>query len=1252
MVMSSHQITSMAMQQQAYFGNAANYAQQISPVMGGVPRSYTGGYSMGPPPVPPPGGPMMPGYSMGAQGGLGAMGLGAMYGLPGQHMAQGFGEQLAGTGIGGLSSMMGGISSAANYATMGGAVATMGAGAWGLAAGIGFGGGVAGLAALPMGGALVAAGSLPAFAAAGGLALGAWGAGQVAAGFDERQSVGRVMRNRFGGAQGVGGGRGGMGFNSSEIGGMSTMMREMAGNDMFTQFDELTRVLDRTSQMGLYRGVQGARKFRERFRELTSSLKEIAEVMNTSLEGATALMDSQRHMGFFSGKEISSSLARTQLNAGASGMSTGQLNQIGMQGSQMGRMMGMYGSSGATAMREMAAMSGVGMQTGVLSDRMVAEATGGAMGAEGAQILAGRAMQMGGRFFSRGAGRPMLAGLWDPNTGGINAEALNQAATGQLSFREARSMGRSNIAGSGGYNSEFFSQQERIMGELMSSGQGMNAMMGMMEQHYARRGVSLDDPAMQRSLRRRFGMSQSEVELRIQEYRNAPQMMDERKARFRQQIQNTARIRARERSGFSGFRRRFHQSWDREVEGPLRQLGDDMTTDISKSIEQMVDEFEGVITTHMTEAGRAAYTELATGKSGAGDAARYRSATALRNRLSTGAAGGGGGFLRGLGAASGLGTPGVRGQLQSVGITPRAGASIDDMVSQLRTANEQLNVTQEDLGLSSDQFRDLSRAASMAVTQGGREAGISEQSFGERWFTGGHSGDVDAMKQRVAYLSKDARFSGLLAGKSPQQQAGVVNLLTRELSGSSYEISSFGGGSSAALFGRSVSELRKYRGGLEASLTERLSGQASATERGLGFALRWGTGLMVGGPNPLAVNKVAGLVGKAQSRWLGADVKGLMGKVGGDREFSRYMRAAVGEEVSGLSQSDAAHRLKIMANSPEAFSSGALSGIDLDRRERAALGRIVTSKDKETQDEVKGIIEAQLAVQGAIGGKRDQDAAADLSSYIEQHHNRFEGNVSSGILGKFKSLVNLRAGNSNPEEVRAKELALYQELYSSKDGADMDNLIGVLEQDKGGAGAYTAIGLRRMKRFVGGYENLYGSARSRALLGKTMSQLGVDVEKAFGRGRRGMLNTATGREWTRALERGDKTGADLQRFLSEKGALGSLAEGVLTTDVTRNLGDVSSLVGGGVTQEELVQRGSELAQAERVNRVAGGPAEQSLSSLAQRQVDHLSHLVKLTSAIAAKSGVDIAAIPGGNKGGGSSPSPPPVGQGTVLADTE
>lgn len=727
MVMSSMQIAAMApiAQQMGGMGSPGNYMSQITPpglygmgygqMAGGNPMMGTQfappsfNIGIGTPPAPMGGGMPM-GYmdpgamARGGVGGMMGLGFGAM--LPGTGGAQVLGERMTGTALNAASTMGAGL----GWLNTGAGVASM----------LGVGGaGMAAMGALPLAGGLLAAG---------------YGLNQASVGFQQRQQVNQVLRNRFGGMMGVGGGRGGMGFNADEMGGISSMVREMGTSDIFTNMEELTRVMDKTASMGLYRGIQSAKDFKDRFRQTIGTLKEIATTMNTTLEEATNFMQQGRQMGFFSGQELSAQLMRTRFGAGATGLSVGQVQQMGQIGSQMGRMMGMRGRQGARAMQGLGLDIAQGMEMGILSDEMMSEATGGLEGGEAATAMAQRIMQTNDRWLRQGAGRVMTAGLWDPETGQIDQAALRQVQSGQISLRELRARGRRNIAATGGRRSEFFAQEERIRGQLQESGGGM-LMMGAVGEHMARRrGLELEDPIMQRWMRRRFRLSQSEVEAMTRLQRRLPEIQERGRARMRQQMEQAVRSKIMEGSGVAGLERRISQRWERKFEEPFRRWADELTTTISRGVENFVRDMEGGVGLQMDAAAKLAYEEYQrtgrrVGTSGLKILTNQEQNAAITRLLNSGTGGAGGGLAGMLGGLLGTRPTGdIRSQAEALGLGSRdkSGAfrlkggrtpELGELQNLVRSANQDILGYETGVDVDSAQMARMGQAAAIAVTE-------------------------------------------------------------------------------------------------------------------------------------------------------------------------------------------------------------------------------------------------------------------------------------------------------------------------------------------------------------------------------------------------------------------------------------------------------------------------------------------------------------------------------------------------------
>jgi hypothetical protein len=397
-------------------------------------------------------------------------------------------------------------------------------------------------------------------------------------------------------------------------------------------------------------------------------------------------------------------------------MSLDQIMAIRGQGTQMGRMMGMRGRQGANAMMNMATNIGVGMQTGAISDELISEATGGLTGAEGAQALAGSMMQSNTRWMRRGAGRVMLAGLWDPNTGGINMERLQQAMNGGTTFQQIRTMGRANVAGSGGRGSEFFANEEGIAGALQETGLAGAVQFGMLEQHMQRaRGINADSALGERWMRRQMGgMDQATFEAQREMYRNMPRILEERRLREAQGGETMTRTRAMEGRGVQGAQRRIQHWWESSVVNPVRQVGDDLVTSFTQGVDQLFDQMEGTVKTAVSERTKNLLAEYAeSGKRGY-NLMSFREFQQERRGLRSKLRIDEGGALGSLGRLMGIRGRSIGERVEDInayGGGLSRGATMIEKEEYLNRFEEQLSKGAADFGIGSEALGGLGKAA-------------------------------------------------------------------------------------------------------------------------------------------------------------------------------------------------------------------------------------------------------------------------------------------------------------------------------------------------------------------------------------------------------------------------------------------------------------------------------------------------------------------------------------------------------------
>lgn len=599
MPITSHQAAGMIGGQQAMFGNFASYAQQISPYNPGLAPTYAnpmagagGGFT---PPPPPTSSPMtttmgptamsaMAGAVAPVAAGIGMAGsflpgkLGSAFGMLDPFSA-GLSGASAATGIGfGKAGML----SRAGWANFAGGLGRVASGGLGGIARAGFAG---------IGGAAAAAAPIMALTAGaqylgGQMVQGAQFGNQV---FGDLQSQFRHVNPQS---------RTGFGFSREQAGSISDMLQDMGAKDMMTNAQELRRVMGGAMQMGLMKAVQDVKEFKSRFKKTVGALKEIAETMNTTLEGAMPFFSAARQAGFWTPQDIMRNASSARMTAQATGMSVAQVQQMQTQGAQMARSVGAMGATGARGMASTLQLVGGAVRGGVLSTPELAEATGGLTGTEAVGSLAGTLQAATTRFAASRRGRWMLAALGRDKFSQLDPAKLQQFTEGRLSVGQIGSMARRNINQQGAFN--FVSNERDLRGDLLQ--RGPEAQLGLIRGVIGKHlygGGARSEYITRRIMKRWFGVSGRQADVLTKMAREAPNIMRENEARSAQQMDAMERQREEvmDRS-WEGAKRKMSQWWDENVSAPVQKMGDDMNRAIGDWWTSTTDRFWGRTPAH------------------------------------------------------------------------------------------------------------------------------------------------------------------------------------------------------------------------------------------------------------------------------------------------------------------------------------------------------------------------------------------------------------------------------------------------------------------------------------------------------------------------------------------------------------------------------------------------------------------------------------------------------------------------------
>lgn len=603
MVFPSSWISQSIQSQNSMFAGMQSYAMQASygaGLMNGAPPPMAAPM----PPPPPPtlmnvmrgyggyaGGPTAGAWGEGMAGRLvnaGQMGMGlAGAGMAGLGVASSLG--LVGGGFGMAASMMDPMGMALRMG--GGAFSLAGGGMGGLAAGLG-------AAALPLG---LAYGATRYVSALGQNFTG---------GIQDQMALNANLRQNFNflGGQGAYG----RGFSQGQMGQIGGMVSQEARNNLFTSQSELNQVIAGGAQMGTFTGVRDVESFRQRFREMITTLRTVQRELGGSLAEAQEFISQSRQAGIFGSTQATRFASTIRATSASTGFDQGQLMQLAANGASIARQFGGNGSQGAFgALRGINTIS-TAMNSGMISESMLSEATGGLTGSDAMQAFVGDMMQRTGRFSRRAMGRYSIFGLSNREGTGLDESALMRFQMGDMSVGELSRNAHGRVGEMG--RARAINREGLLRGALMEQG-GITGQIGMMRMMVGDRVMDQGDDMVSLVLQRRFQMDRPQAEMMTALMRNQGEIArSEITDRISSRRETDVRNEVREHRSADAFMRELSHSIE-EGTGMLaaRDLGRRFMTRLSSVLERAMNNALGISGEGMTTAGRAAMGRMTSG---------------------------------------------------------------------------------------------------------------------------------------------------------------------------------------------------------------------------------------------------------------------------------------------------------------------------------------------------------------------------------------------------------------------------------------------------------------------------------------------------------------------------------------------------------------------------------------------------------------------------------------------------------------
>ena len=500
--------------------------------------------------------------------------IGGMMNMSGPPQLQG--EQVAG----GIMNRVGGIAGPA--ASFGLGMMGMDPLSLGLRAGMGAygaGAGVVGAGAAGIG--IAGAAALPLMAAQ-------YAGSQMMTGAQQQQQFNSNMRGTYGFNQPFG-----QGFSTNQLGVMGADIRGMTGQGgamgEMTSFRELAGLAANMGRMGMATGVRDVQAFKQRFSEMLTTVKTVATELGTTLQQAQEAMASMRGSGIFrTADQVKFAMQMRQYSV-AGGLSTAELGAMGSIGAQISRSVGGRGGAGAFAGMRTLGTIGTAVQTGILSDEDIYNATG-MYGAEGRQALATRQMESSANFLKSGRGRYFLASVAGQG-GHLDEESVNAWMGGGMSVGETRGQAHRNLGRIG--RAGFLRNEGRLRGAAMEKFGGLLPAMAL-SQWAGEKGIDINSMGDREMLfaSRQLGMGMDELEATLKEAKNLPRIMasQQQEGLIDQSLKQLAM--RRRTQGLEGMKRKFEQ-FRQGIQNQLQQVGADFYTTGADMIDRFINNLAG-----------------------------------------------------------------------------------------------------------------------------------------------------------------------------------------------------------------------------------------------------------------------------------------------------------------------------------------------------------------------------------------------------------------------------------------------------------------------------------------------------------------------------------------------------------------------------------------------------------------------------------------------------------------------------------
>lgn len=396
----------------------------------------------------------------------------------------------------------------------------------------------------------------------------------------------------------------GRGFSSQQSADITSTMRAINAADPFTNFNDVSAVMQRFNEFGMNQGSRDVADFSRKFKNMMATVKDMAKTLGTTIEGATQMFGEMRATGFYKGTDIvgNTNLLKMMQGQGVSGR---MMLGAQMQGASITRAAGLGTTPGAKAVGSMAGLLAGARKLGNISSEEMMNATGAATPEE---ALTQYATQMSGgmtQFLTQSSvGSALTAALGAVNergefTGGLDEGQMMALRTGQIDINNLVQSGRKRLTTRNSQLS-FRTKGADVAGEML--GQDPAEAFGIIMQSIAGDKFSQMDPENLITLltERMTGLDRKTAESMVKIVREGARTRAETTALMNREAQQRIyEIDVAQNRTISGIKTKILGGMADRVVRPLEEVGQGISQGIGEDYQRFIESLPYMKTTRI-----------------------------------------------------------------------------------------------------------------------------------------------------------------------------------------------------------------------------------------------------------------------------------------------------------------------------------------------------------------------------------------------------------------------------------------------------------------------------------------------------------------------------------------------------------------------------------------------------------------------------------------------------------------------------